>query len=110
MLKFVKNLENNPWGKAFSGERRREIRSIIEVMCVQKLIWLYYQSIVLEGMETCFVLDFGRHVKLIKLNSLHMKHRDKKKNTEDKGSLIWERIYSNVGAYIFQHGGRVKAF
>lgn len=67
-------------------------------MCVQKLIWLCYQSIVLEGMETCCVLDFGRHVKLIKLNSLHMRHRDKKKNTEDKGSFIWGRIYSNVGA------------
>lgn len=92
-------MENNLWGKEFSGKRKREekVRSIMEGMCVQKLIWLYT---VLEGAETCFVLELGRH---IKLNSLPMRHRDKKKNTEDKGSLI-------LGEDIFQLGGRVKAF
>lgn len=97
MLNFVKHMENNLWVKKFSGERERKekVRSIMEGLCVRKLIWLYYQIIILEGAETCFVLELGRH---IKLNSLPMRHRDKKENTEDKGSLICGEDIFQLGA------------
>ena len=74
-------------------EGEEKIRSIIEGRCVQKLIWLSYQIIALQGTETCFKLDLGRHTNwtVCVWDTL-----TKKKNTEAE-SLILGRIYSNSG-------------
>lgn len=68
-------MEHNLWER----KRKEKIKSVIEGVCVQKLIWLHNQVLVLQGTETCFKLDLGRH---IILNSSCMRYSHIKRKTQ----------------------------